>query len=551
MNAIIRRELLGLLRTRTAISAQLTLAFTTAALVLLRWPTEGTADLGGIRSLQVLRTFGYCSLACILLITPAAPATSLVREKVLGTLALLLNTPLSSISIYVGKLLAILGFAAILLSMTVPAAAACHALGGTTGPGGVLMLYAILAAAIMQIASVGLLISSHAQSIDGALRTTYALIMGMVLLPLVPHWLLLGGQGPANDVAEWLRCLSPIPAVIDTLGQSGIGTHGFGEQSSTIARYLGLAILTSLACAIATISRLAHAPLDRGRPSGVMTQDRSMSGQVLRRLFFLVDPQRRSKGIGLLMNPILSKEFRTRRFGRSHWMLRLIASCAMLSLGVCCVAAAGALEWGIEAIGGALVVLQVGLLILFAPSLAAGLISAERETGSWQLLRTTPISPGGILFGKLLSVAWPLFLLMCGTLPGYVFLMTIKPELMSQVERVLVCLVATAALVVLISAAASATLRTTAGATAISYLVILAVCVLPLLVWLARDAPFGHSTVEAALFVSPIAAALNASLTPGFTDYRLLPENWEIVGCSSLILLLYIWFRVRQLYRPE
>ena len=41
----------------------------------------------------------------------------------------------------------------------------------------------------------------------------------------------------------------------------------------------------------------------------------------------------------------------------------------------------GALGWGMEVVGGSLVLLQVALLILFAPSLAAGLVSAERESG--------------------------------------------------------------------------------------------------------------------------------------------------------------------------
>ena len=551
MNAIIRRELLTLLRTRTGIATQIVLAAITAFLVLLRWPADGAADLAGVRALQVLRTFGYCALTGILLLTPAVPATSLVREKVRGTLALLLNSPLTAWSIFTGKLLAVLGFAGILLLMTAPAAAACYALGGTTGAGGVGLLYVVLATAILQIATLGLLISSRAQSIDSALRTTYAFVVAIVFLPLVPHWLLQGNESLAFDVADWLRCISPVPALMEILGQSGVGTHGFGERGGLVSRYLVLAFFMSSIFSFATVSRLAHAPLDKGRPAGVMTQDRSTSSQFLRRLFFLVDPQRRSKGVSLLMNPIAVKEFRTRRFGRSHWSLRLIALTAMLSLCVCFVAMTGALEWGIEAIGGALLILQVVLLILFAPSLSAGLISAERESGAWDLLRTTPLSAGAILRGKLLSVAWPLALLLCGTLPGYVFLMAIKPELMSQVERVLACLLATAVLVVLIGAAASAAFRTTAVATAISYLAILGVCVMPLLVWLARDAPFGHSTVETALTISPVAAALSASLTPGFTAYQLLPTNWHLVGCLSLVLLLFLWIRTRQLYRPE
>src|SRR5438067_6496709 len=130
MYAIIRRELLEALRTRRVLALQLGLALGCALLVLVRWPTGGTADLSGARSLQVLRVFGYGLLAGILLLVPAFPATALVREKVKGTLQLLLNSPLPPRSIYLGKLGGVLGFTAILLVMTFPAAAACYALGG-------------------------------------------------------------------------------------------------------------------------------------------------------------------------------------------------------------------------------------------------------------------------------------------------------------------------------------------------------------------------------------------------------------------------------------
>src|ERR687883_1558820 len=104
MNPILRRELLEVLRTRRAVALQLGLAVACALLVLVRWPTGETADLSGARSLQVLRVFGYGLLAGILLLVPAFPAASLVREKVKGTLALLLNSPLSAVAIYAGKL---------------------------------------------------------------------------------------------------------------------------------------------------------------------------------------------------------------------------------------------------------------------------------------------------------------------------------------------------------------------------------------------------------------------------------------------------------------
>jgi ABC-type transport system involved in multi-copper enzyme maturation permease subunit len=550
MNPIIRRELIDALRSRPAVAIQLGLAAACALLLLVRWPTGETADLSGARATQVLRVFGYGLLAGVLLLVPAFPATSLVREKVKGTLALLLNTPMSPWSIYAGKLFGVLGFTAVLLVMTLPAAAACYALGGSASRGGMLAAYGLLALAALQLSTLALLVSSRSQTTDGALRATYALVLTVGVLVLVPHALTRGGTDAIALAASWLRCLSPVPAVMEVLGQGGVGAAGMAEDSAAV-RYVLLASLSSIACALATVARLNHRLLDRPRAAGVMTQDRSLGSRWLRRLFFLVDPQRRSGSMSLWVNPVLVKEFRSRRFGRSHWTLRLLALCAVLSLGLSYVAASGALGWGIEAIGGALVLLQVALLVLFAPSLSAGLISSERESGSWQLLRMTPLSAGAILRGKLASVAWPLLLLLCATLPGYVVMMTIKPTLIVQVQRVVCCLLLTAVFAVLLSAAISTLFRSSATATTASYVALLAICVGPMLIWLGRDAPFGHATVQAVLTIDPVAAALQASETPGFTDYELLPANWWVIGSACVALLLFLGLRVWRLTRPE
>jgi ABC-type transport system involved in multi-copper enzyme maturation permease subunit len=568
MNPIIRRELLEVLRTRRAMALQLTLALGCALLVLLRWPTGNVVDLDGDRSLSVLRVFGYGLLAGILLLTPAFPATSLVREKIKGTLPLLLSSPMPAWSIYLGKLAGVLGFTAVLLLMTLPAAAACYALGGTGRQSGIVLLYLVLAVAALQLSTLALFVSSRAQSTDGALRATYALVLLLGVAVLGPEMLLRGGSGPLVEAAGWLRDLSPIPAVMDVLGQGDVGTHGLSDTSQTVTRYVALAGILSLVFALATIARLDHSLLDRTRSAGVMTEDRSEGGQILRSVLFLIDPQRRSGNMSLWINPVLVKEFRSRRFGRSHWTLRLIALSAIGSLGLTYLAAAGALPWGVEVIGGILVGFQVALLILFAPSLAAGLISSERESGSWQLLRMTPLSPGAILRAKLLSAAWPLLLILCATLPGYVVMMTLEPAMIHQVQRVVACLVLTAVFAVLLSASASALFHSTAQATAASYLLLLALCVGPLLVWLGREAPFGHSTVEAVLTIDPVAAALQASAVADkpageqkgtedqvdktwFGRYELLPANWWIIGSACVVLLLFLTLRVRQLCRPS
>lgn len=549
MLPIIRRELIALLRTKRAVAVQLCLALAFAILVLLRWPTEGRMDLSGAQARQVLRVFGYGLLTSILLLVPAFPATSIVREKVKGTLALLLNSPLRPWAIYLGKLAGVLGFVAILLAMTLPAAAACYSLGGTSLTGEIIPLYGVLMLASLQLATLALLVSASSNSTDSALRITYGLVLVLTVVVLGPNAIMQGTE--LAEPAAWVRCLSPIPAVMEILGQGDVGAQGLIVDSQAVSRFFLLGSLTSLSFMLATVSKLHRHMLDRAHAAGVMTEDRSLGQRTARRVFFLVDPQRRSGYIGPLTNPVMIKEFRCRRFGRSHWMLRLIAICAVASLGLSYIAVSGMLDWGVETIGGIMVFLQVALLILLTPSLASGLISSELESGGWQLLQMTPLSPGAILRGKLLSVAWPLFLVLCATLPGYLVMIYLEPSLTQQVLRVLFSLGLTAVFAVLLGAAVSSLFRNTATATTTAYLVLLTICAGPMLFWLGRDAPFGHRTVESALLIDPLAAALHASSTRGFTQYQLLPMNWWIMVGVCLLLLGFLLARTWQLTRPQ
>ena len=101
------------------------------------------------------------------------------------------------------------------------------------------------------------------------------------------------------------------------------------------------------------------------------------------------------------------------------------------------------------------------------------------------------------------------------------------------------------------SAAASTVFRSTATATVASYAALLTICGGPLLVWLGRDAPFAHGTVETVLLADPLAAALAAAAMPGFRAYDLLPGNWWLIGSACLLLVLFVIVRTWQLTRPE
>src|SRR5262249_6939023 len=164
---------------------------------------------------------------------------------------------------------------------------------------------------------------------------------------------------------------------------------------------------TTLGLALVTVGRLSHRLLDRSRAGGVMNEERSAKERAGGRLLVLGGPQRRSGAIRRWVNPVMVKEFACRRFARSHWMLRLVVLCAVISLGLSCVAVLGVLDWGVETIGSIMVFLQMALLVLLAPSLSSGLISSERETGGWQLLQLTPLSAGRPLRGEAPTVDRP------------------------------------------------------------------------------------------------------------------------------------------------
>jgi ABC-type transport system involved in multi-copper enzyme maturation permease subunit len=550
-NPIVQRELVGILRDRRTFLALSLLSIAFALMLAVRWPTDARMAQSGSRSVEVFRLFMLGLLGAIHLLLPVFPATSLVRERNRGTLALLLNTPLGLWRIFSGKLLAVFGLAALMLSISLPAAAACYALGGISLVSGLGGCYLVLVLASLELCALSLLVSSSATTTDAAIRWAYGLILALTLATMLPHALLVGTGGPLEMAADWLRCLSPLSALLQLLGSADLTSHGMASTADVPTRFVVLSILVTVVCSAWTIRRLRFAMFDRVRSTGKVADDQSLQVRALRRVMFVVDPTRRSRAMSWLVNPVMVKEFRCRKFGRLHWLLRLVAFCAVLALAMSILTTTRTIAWDVITVGGILVVLQVALLVLITPSLSAGLICTERESGGWVLLQMTPMSAIRILWGKLLSVVLTLGLVLCATLPGYLVIVFIDPGQRAQIERVVLCLIATAAFATLSTAAIGSLFKQTALAIAASYSFLIAICTLPLLVWMGRDAPFGHDTVETALVINPIAATLSVIRFPGFRDYDLIPGHWWVIGVlsgASLVLLVAQTVRVS---RPE
>ena len=550
MNPVIRREFVGILRSPRAFGMLICLTVVFSLAVLMRWPSDASVDLSGVQSLQVFRIFAYGLMAGVIFLVPAFPATSLVNEKTSGTLALLLNSPLSGLAIYIGKISGVLLFSLLVLTCSLPASAACYAMGGIDGVQ-FLLLYLVLSLLALQYATLGMLISSYVQSSDAAVRITYTTVLGLLFLTLLPH-AFFRGTGVGGDfavmVGTWLRNVSPLPAVMEILGQADVASYGLKSLPS-VGGFIVLAVASAFGFAIWCVLRLNHRIFDQSRSKGVITNDMNRMSRLFRRLMYVVDPQRRKRGIPWYLNPVMVKEFRCRRFGRSQWLLRLVSVCAVVSMVLTYMAAASITSWGVETIGGLLVLLQVLLVVVLAPSLGSGLISGERDSGGWELLRMTPISSFRLIFGKLMSVVWTLVLVLMATLPGYVMMVLIAPEMTHQVQQVLVCLLWISIYALAISSAVGSLFKSTAVSTSVTYVVVIGIFLFPVLVWLGRDAPFGFSTVETALLTTPVGAALSVIQAPGFESYELLPLSWWIAGALSFIMFLVLGVQVWRLSR--
>ena len=70
------------------------------------------------------------------------------------------------------------------------------------------------------------------------------------------------------------------------------------------------------------------------------------------------------------------------------------------------------------------------------------------------------------------------------------------------------------------------------------------------LFWLGRGTSFSHATVESALTVNPMAAALTIIEAPGFTAYTLVPANCCWMGGMCLLCSAVVLVQTRRLTQP-
>ncbi|BAU27891.1 ABC-type transport system involved in multi-copper enzyme maturation permease subunit [Aneurinibacillus soli] len=195
----------------------------------------------------------------------------------------------------------------------------------------------------------------------------------------------------------------------------------------------------------------------------------------------------------LLVNPVLSKEFRVRmRSQKTPWIISLyLAALAIVVFTVMYFSTKNQPGYQASSSQGfflLLSALQYGLIIFATPGLTAGVISGERERQTLSLLLTTNLSAWQIIIGKWMSSLSFMMLLVLASMPLYSLVLlfgSVSPLQMMQTFGVyFVTMLSIGAMGVLMSTLIK---RTGAAAVATYSVVFAYTTLLSIVTWIMMD----------------------------------------------------------------
>jgi len=590
-NPVLIRELLTSLRTRRALALAVVFLFALAGLVMLMWPEGGVYSVAARSSQRLFITLSLALLTLVCLCAPAFTAVSITREKEQGTYDMLYHTMLRPGQIVMGKFVAGVGLLLVLIFSSLPMMGACFVLGGVSS-GDASRAYLIVILAAVFLGMVGLLCSAFARSSFRALVLCYAFILCFCGLTWVPS-IVLGLWAESVHSIHLVRALSPFAAMISVINpgrfqlEHPVPPLPYGRFADSMWVFCIAAVAGSIVSLLATYLRLRIPPQPRKHKDASIIEDRlELMKRHVKFPFYLLDPRKRKRMIGRLMNVIFVKEMRSKAFSRSVWVIRSMYLAMVASLVLAFLPLTQIDKIGIDTIVFTCVSLPLGLILLISPVLTASAITEEQEKGVFDMLRCTRLSAWTLVAGKL-QVAWFfLLLLLVSTLPTF-FVLTylscgpddmehlnqginlIRPfnfqfaegwehlakvdaqivyEMLSAFAVVGVAMVLTTAIGVVVSAFSGHS----SNATAASYCLMLTWAIgtfVPHL--MSSNLPGGF--VRTCLTLNPFVAAATAVSTDVFTTMPagLWIMNLKVTVGAIAALLVVGWLRVWWLMRPQ
>lgn len=188
-----------------------------------------------------------------------------------------------------------------------------------------------------------------------------------------------------------------------------------------------------------------------------------------------------------------------------------------------------------QALFGTLAVLLALLVLFVAPALAAGVITSEKERGSYEVLAASPISGSVLIWGKFISVFLLGVLIILLSVPPLATVLLFGGVSPGEMAAAVATITSSLFLVLALGVFWSTALPSSAGATVLSYGTMLG-----LLIFSAFDA-LGDFPRAGAFDIVPLAGALNP-LTSPWTASRLvclwpIPiQGWQAATAIHLSL---------------
>ncbi len=500
-NPVLQRELLGNLRMGRAFLLLLFYVGTLGLVVFLAWPQEQRLDLTtnpiAARRLVNLVFLGQYLLASLM--APSFAAGAITGEKERKSYEMLLASPLRPGAIVLGKLLASLCHLLLLVMASLPIVMLCLPLGGVS-------LYEALAAYLALILSVitfgmiSLAASSYFRRTSASLVVAYLVILPLALLA-VACWVALENQGSLR----LMLTVTLLPAIC------------------------------ALICAVLfrdTAARLLHPPDVGSEGKEVVDLDveaKEAVGLVIRSDQFpdrLFAPAKRNDLLPDGANPVYDKEMRSEIFSQGTLMLRVVIQISM----VLAIPLMAFFLYAFPDQAPYYISYVVLFNMLVGPVFSAGSVTSERERETLDLLLTTTLSPGQILWAKLISglrvssvltmfLLWPLLLAVVMVNSYW----TNLPTVLAYFLIVLTVCATTATLALF----CSVMFRKTSIALMTTYLLIVLLFTLPLAITFFASTFFPETQVAdwiyKASFTSPFAAAFHLPIDLGMPKTATAP----------------------------
>lgn len=184
------------------------------------------------------------------------------------------------------------------------------------------------------------------------------------------------------------------------------------------------------------------------------------------------------------LNPVYGKELKTSVRSFRFALMVMIYNALLTAIALLGFEVVFNVNWnGILDFSGAtkvyflLICLEITMILFIIPANTAGSIAGEREKQTLEILLTTVLKPGQIIFGKLLSSISITVLLVISSLPVISIVFTIGGIGLSELMQFILVALVTAVFVGSIGILSSCLFRRTVRATVFSYGAILFFCV--------------------------------------------------------------------------